>query len=97
MYSPPSRKLLTTKLLRDEYKIIVSKLKNMLKSIDYVSITTDMLYDTSDSNKTYVTITGHFIFENKLYSPVFATREVHEAYTGEILLLCFQIFLKNEI
>jgi hypothetical protein len=36
LYSLPSRKLLTIKLLPDEYNIIVSKLKIMFKSIDYV-------------------------------------------------------------
>lgn len=81
LYSPQSRKLLTTKLLPDEYKIIASKLKNMLTSIDYESITTDMW--TSDSNKAYITVTGHFILEDKLYLPVLATREVHEAHNGE--------------
>lgn len=43
--------------------------------------TTDMW--TSDSNKAYITVTCHFIFDDILYSPVLATREVHDSHTGE--------------
>jgi len=95
LYSPPSRKLLTTKLLPDEYNTIVSKLKYMLVTIDYVLITTDMW--TSDSNKGYITVTCHFIFDDKLYSPVLATREVQytERIPGRILQLCFQKYLMS--
>jgi hypothetical protein len=38
---------------------------------------------TSDSNKAYITVTCHFIFEDDLYSTVLATREVHVTHTGE--------------
>lgn len=38
---------------------------------------------TSDSNTAYITVTCHFIFDDILYSPVLATREVHGAHTGE--------------
>ncbi|XP_025208312.1 uncharacterized protein LOC112603786 [Melanaphis sacchari] len=37
---------------------------------------------TSDSNKAYITVTSHFIFNDHLYSPVIATREIPEVYTG---------------
>ncbi|KAL4092433.1 hypothetical protein QTP88_026934 [Uroleucon formosanum] len=47
LYTPPSRKLLTTKLLPGQYNIIFSKLKYMLKNVNDVSVTTDMW--TSDS------------------------------------------------
>ncbi|XP_060847297.1 E3 SUMO-protein ligase ZBED1-like [Rhopalosiphum padi] len=81
LYTPPSRKLLTTKLLPDQYNIIVSKLKSMLNNVNDVSITTDMW--TSDSTKSYITVTCHFIYNDNLYSPVIATREVCESHTGE--------------
>jgi len=81
LYTPPSRKLLSTKLLPDQYNIIVSKLKSMLNNVNDVSITTDMW--TSDSTKSYITVTCHFIYNDNLYSPVIATREVCDSHTGE--------------
>lgn len=81
LYTPPSRKLLSTKLLPDQYNIIVSKLKSMLNNVNDVSITTDMW--TSDSTKSYITVTCHFIYNDNLYSPVIATKEVCESHTGE--------------
>jgi len=43
----------------------------------------------SDSNKGYITVTCHFIFDDKLYSPVLATREVHGSHTGENIAAVF--------
>lgn len=80
LYSVPSRKQLTTKLLPQEYDIIYSKLKSMLETVADLSITTDMW--TSDCNKSYITVTCHFIFDNHLYSPVLATREVFDSHSG---------------
>jgi len=81
LYTPPSRKLLTTKLLPDQYNVIYLKLKYMLENVNDVSITTDMW--TSDSTRSYITVTCHFIFNDCLYSPVLATEEVKESHTGE--------------
>ncbi|KAL4090646.1 hypothetical protein QTP88_025440 [Uroleucon formosanum] len=80
LYKPPSRKTLTMKLLPDEYNKIATILKSMLRSINNVSITTDMW--TSDSNRAYLTVTCHFIFNDRLYSPVLATREIIKIHTG---------------
>uniref|UniRef100_A0A2S2R1Y5 Zinc finger BED domain-containing protein 1 n=1 Tax=Sipha flava TaxID=143950 RepID=A0A2S2R1Y5_9HEMI len=81
LYTPPSRKLLTTKLLPDQYNVIYLKLKYMLENVNYVSITTDMW--TSDSTRSYITVTCHFIFSDCLYSPVLATKEVIDSHTGK--------------
>lgn len=80
LYKPPSRKTLTMKLLPEEYNKIATILKSMLKSINNVSITTDIW--TSDSNRAYLTVTCHFIFNDCLYSPVLATREMIKTHTG---------------
>lgn len=37
---------------------------------------------TSDCNKSYITVTCHFIYDNNLYSPVLAIREVFDSHTG---------------
>lgn len=80
LYSVPSRKLLTTKLLPQEYNVISSKLKLILENVNDLSVTTDMW--TSDCNKSYLTVTCHFIYNNRLHSPVLATREVKDSHTG---------------
>ncbi|KAL4120989.1 hypothetical protein QTP88_013580 [Uroleucon formosanum] len=80
LYSVPSRKLLTTKFLPQEYNVISSKLKLILENVNDLSITTDMW--TSDCNKSYLTVTCHFIHNNRLHSPVLATREVKDSHTS---------------
>lgn len=80
LYKPPSRKMLTMKLLPEEYNKIAAILKSTLKSISNVSITTDMW--TSDSNKACLTVTCHFIYNDRLYSPVLATRAIIKVHTG---------------
>lgn len=79
LYKPPSRKTLTTKLIPNEYNKIVATLKSMLENNSELSITTDMWI--SDSNRAYITVASHFIFNDNLYSPVIATREMREAHT----------------
>jgi hypothetical protein len=90
LYKPPSGKTLTMKLLPDEYNKIATILKSMLRSVNNVSITTDLW--TSDSNRAYLTVTGHFIFNDRLYSPFLSTREIIKIHTGANLLLQFQLF-----
>jgi hypothetical protein len=80
LYKPHSRKTLTMKLLPDEYNKIATILKSMLRSVNNVSITTDMW--TSDSNRAYLTVTVHFVFNDRLYSPVLATREIIKIHTS---------------
>lgn len=81
LYSIPSRKVLTSKLLPQEYNVILLKIKSILLNVNDLSITTDMW--TSDSNKSYITVTCHFIFDDQLYSPVIATKDVSDRHTGQ--------------
>lgn len=53
----------------------------MIRNVAHVSITSDMW--TSDSNKSYITGTVHFIYDHKIISRVIATREVILSHTGE--------------
>jgi len=48
--------------------------------VNDLSITTDMW--TFDCNKSYITVTCHFIHNNRLHSPVLATREVKDSHAG---------------
>lgn len=52
----------------------------MLENVASLSITTDIW--TYDNNIAYLTVTCHFIFDDRLYSPVLATREMHESHNG---------------
>lgn len=53
----------------------------MLENIYDVSITTDMW--TSDSTRSYITVTCHFIYNDILYSLVPATKGIRESHTGK--------------
>lgn len=81
LYSIPSRKVLTSQLLPQEYNVILLKIKSILQNVNDLSITTDMW--TSDSDKSYITVTCHFIFDDQLYSPVIATKSVSDIHTGQ--------------
>lgn len=80
-YTLPSRKNLSDVLIPEKFTFVQSKLTDMLNATDYVSATTDLW--TSSSNKSYITVTGHFIFDFKQYSVVLGTNELTTAHTGE--------------
>lgn len=52
----------------------------MLEQVDDVSLTTDML--TSDSNKSYLSVTIHFILDSTLKSLILATVEVESEHSA---------------
>jgi len=81
LYSIPSRKVLTSQLLPQEYNVMLLKIKSILQNVNDLSITTDMW--TSDSNKSYITVTCHFIFDDQFFSPVIATKGVSDRHTGQ--------------
>lgn len=80
LYHLPSKKVLSTNLLPAAYESAFTKLKMMLGQTEHISITTDIW--TSDSNKSYITVTGHFIQTFKLHSAVLSTNEVATFYTA---------------
>ncbi|CAH0730259.1 unnamed protein product, partial [Brenthis ino] len=82
-YGLPSRKTLSEKNIPEEYHAACSAVVNMLHSEEYVAATTDMW--TSDSNKAYLTVTIHFIYNSKLISQTISTTEVMEEHSSIIL------------
>ncbi|XP_049821706.1 E3 SUMO-protein ligase ZBED1-like [Aethina tumida] len=80
LYTFPSRKNLTTKLIPDLYESEVEKLQLKLSCVNYVGVTTDLW--TSDSNKHYITVTTHIIVNAELHSIALQTSEVHDNQTG---------------
>ncbi|XP_072400381.1 E3 SUMO-protein ligase ZBED1-like [Diabrotica undecimpunctata] len=91
LYTPPSRKKLTYDLLPKQYEEATSTLIKIISDVKYISVTTDIW--TSDSNKAYITVTGHFIFKSVLRAHVLSTRELPGLHTGEnISLMLGDIF-----
>lgn len=80
-YIPPSRKVLTQSILCKHYEEARAHLKIILNDVEYIAATTDIW--TSDSNKSYITITGHCVYNDELQSLVLSTRELPSPHTGE--------------
>ena len=81
LYKVPNRKLLSNIMLPAKYHKIRERLHGMLKEVSHIAVTTDMW--TSDSNRAFLALTSHFIFENKLKSAVLAATEISEWHTAE--------------
>lgn len=80
-YKLPSRKTLTNKLLNDKYIEVRSVVSESLNKANHISLTSDMW--TSAANQGYLSVTAHFINENKLESAVLCTLQVSERHTAE--------------
>lgn len=78
LYKPPSRKRLTYNILPKHYTEAASVLKSILYKINHCAITTDIW--TLDSNRTYLTATSHFIYEDIIHARVLATEEIGRAH-----------------
>lgn len=95
-YKLPSRKKLSCDILPNLYLQEVGKLKAILDAIQNVSITTDIW--TSDSNRSYITVTCHFIHQYQFHSHTLSTEEIPGKHTGEhISTVLEKIFCKWNI
>ncbi|XP_049302956.1 E3 SUMO-protein ligase ZBED1-like [Bactrocera dorsalis] len=81
LYSIPDRKLLSNTMLPSKYNETRKKLHAILLNISHLSITTDMW--TTDSQKSFLSVTSHFIWESKMNSAVLATKEVFGSHTAQ--------------
>lgn len=79
-YDLSSKKKLSQKILAAEYQTVFRKVSDRLCTVSDLSITTDLW--TASSNKCYLTITGHFIYEFKLNSYVLGTEETGDNHTA---------------
>ncbi|XP_036345286.1 zinc finger BED domain-containing protein 1-like [Rhagoletis pomonella] len=93
-YSLPSRKMLAEKLLPQQYDVSKAALIEMLQQVDFVAGTTDLW--TSDSNKNYLTLTIHFIYQGQAESRVLATKEMTESHTSENIASLLRQVLEEE-
>ncbi|CAG9840810.1 unnamed protein product [Diabrotica balteata] len=81
LYTSPNRKVLSTQMIPNAYNTIFQQLWAMLNYVEHVSVTTDIW--TSGSTKAFLTLTCHFIHNDKLWNTVLATEEFSERHTGE--------------
>lgn len=65
-------------MLDDKYKIYSTEVKEKLKNVQNIAITTDMW--SSDSQMSFISITALFIMDWKLYSLVISTSQLTENY-----------------
>lgn len=79
-YKLPNRKTLSEKLLQDRHHEARTAVFNKLKSTDYLAVTTDMW--SSDSNKCFLTITVHFIYDFKLCLQTLSTAEIKDIHSA---------------
>ncbi|XP_018331652.1 zinc finger BED domain-containing protein 1-like [Agrilus planipennis] len=81
-YQLPTRKLLTSVWLENLYQEESRKIKTILTDVANVAVTTDIW--TSDSNKAYISVTIHFVYNNQMVSRNIATNELEDVHhTGE--------------
>lgn len=80
-YVLPSRKSLREKILPDAHHAAHTVIVDILHLVEYMAATTDLW--TSD--KAYLTVTIHFIYNSKLFSQTISTREVTEEHSSIIL------------
>lgn len=93
-YELPSRKILSEKLIPEHYSLARNDTQEMLKVTDYIALTTDLW--TSDSSKSYITLTIHFNYDGKFKTLTLSTREVKDAHTSENLAREMKDILETE-
>lgn len=79
-YVLPSRKKVSEVLLSETYDEVKMMLKKSFQHVDYFAVTTD--YWQSQSTKSFLSVTVHYIKDFKLMSSVLSTKEVVEAHTA---------------
>lgn len=95
LYKVPCKKTFTQNIVPGLYKEMSQILKNTLKSVQWLSITTDIW--TSINSESYCTVTAHFLFNKKLRSSVLETAELPGSHTAEciknFITVCSYLFI----
>lgn len=86
-YQLPNRKKLAL-MVDEKYKLVSESLKHELHDISYLALTSDIW--TSDSNKSLISLTAHYIYQYKLKSVVISTSEIQLHHTAENIALAIQ-------
>lgn len=92
-YRPPSRKSLTDTMIPNMFLETRENIKLELQETDFVSFTADAW--TSIANKSYVSLTAHYICNWKLKSACLNCKQVEEDHTGENLAEIYRHILAD--
>ncbi|XP_078031550.1 zinc finger BED domain-containing protein 4-like, partial [Epinephelus lanceolatus] len=101
-YTPPSRDKISNTLIPAWYAVEKNNVVSELKHIKKAAITCDGW--TSITRDHYLTVTLHYVYEDRLHQKVLKTQAVYEAQTGpvvadeiEVILKEFSIDLKDNV
>lgn len=86
-YQLPNRKQLAL-MVDEKYKLVSESSKKELEDTSYLALTSDIW--TSDSNKSFISLTAHYIYQYKLKSVVISTSEIQIHHTAENIALAIQ-------
>ncbi|KAG8175483.1 hypothetical protein JTE90_004175 [Oedothorax gibbosus] len=90
---PPNRKKITNEMIPSLYETCRNQLVSKLAAVEYVALTTDVW--TSDTNSSFVSITGHYVYNNTLSSSVLETKQLVENHTGANIASAIAEVLEN--
>lgn len=93
LYKIPGRKAIS-KLIYEKYDVLSEQVKDKLKKIESVTVTTDVWTETM-STTSFLGFTVHFLFKEKLESINIGVVELDESHTGEYLSNQLQSTLKE--
>lgn len=79
-YTLPSRKTLSEKLLPTYYTAHAEALKKILKDVEHIALTAD--YWKASNDKTFLSLTAHYIYDDMLASKTLAAQEVSGSHTA---------------
>lgn len=82
MYKVPTRNTFKN-FIDNKYEIISNIFKEQLRSINYVTLTTDIWTDTQ--TKSFLGITIHYIFNTKSFSATLGVIELSESHTAQYI------------
>lgn len=82
-YNPPSRDILTNRLIPAWYQVERDNLISDLRDIRKAAITADGW--TSIAQDHYVTVTAHYTKQSEIVGKVLRTKAVYEAQTGAVV------------
>lgn len=83
LYKIPCRTTIT-RLIETKYDYLSSMIKNRLKTIENVCLTTDVWTDTLNT-KSYIGVTAHYLLNTDYKSVTIGVSELEESHTAEYL------------
>lgn len=71
-------------MIDDKYNVLSAQLKLKIQEVEALSLTADVWTDTHNS-QSYLGLTGHCIYENKLMNIIFGVTALTEPHNADYL------------